>query len=113
MGISGLEPETMMGCAMKIMEQIINLWKTIICKCIAHSSAHYSLPNFSECTSTHHILPNASAPQVTHMLGPGIQVTMDIFKFFISVLALNLPFGQKKSTLGQGPGTVSSSFICD
>lgn len=41
MGISGLEPEIMMRCAMKITEQIINLWKTILCKCIAVLVSHF------------------------------------------------------------------------
>lgn len=48
-----------------------------------------------------------------HVFNTGIQVTTDMLKLLTSVSASDLPFGQRKSTLGQDPGTVSSSFICD
>jgi len=105
----------MMGCAMKIMEQFINLWKTTICKCIAVLVSHIlTFQNVPVLIAFFqiplHLLSHAYAGS---RIQNGIQITMDMFKLFISVLLLNLPFGRRKSTLGQGPGTVSSTFICD
>lgn len=50
---------------------------------------------------------------IGHVFNSEIQVTIDTFKPFMSVLHTNLRFSQKKSTLGQGQGAVSSSFACD
>lgn len=39
----GLEPEFCMGNAAETMEQIINLWKTIICEYIAVLVSHFQI----------------------------------------------------------------------